>query len=157
MRGAWLPSLASVLLAGCMATSTDSTDPANSANVNGTWRATFNAIENGQPITFRQVYVLTQSGANVTGAVDDDPHQQNTTPGSLTATLSGTTFTAHAFGTASPYDDCAKYPYDFVATVSGNTMTVKSGSGYNCDGDSHGGHTSLTPVTLSSGTITRLQ
>lgn len=143
-----------LVVAGC------ATDPAaagggSPADVTGTWRGDVQLRTSERTATAGVVFQLVQSGPNVTGTADSDPRQENTTPGAFTGTVSGTTLVARAFGSNSPYDDCGKYAADFTAEVNGNTMTLKSGTGYDCEGDSRGGHSKLLPGTIVGGVLTR--
>ena len=147
-----------VLIAACSGSDTTGTDTSQSINVAGKWRVAFIGNEAGQTVNFTGIMNITQNGANLTGTTDDDPHQTNTTLGSLTGTMSGTTMTVHAFGTGSTQDDCNKYPFDFTAEIatSGATGTLKGGTGTDCQGDGKGGHSKLTAVTITGGTLTKL-
>jgi hypothetical protein len=153
-RAGWTLVLCGTLIA-CESETVGNDDETSPVNVTGTWRGSITGSTTEGTGAFSVIFQLTQSGSNVTGTADSDPHQQNTTAGAFTGTVSGRTLTGHAFGSSSPFDDCGNYAFDFVAEVNGGTMTVKSGSGYDCEGNSVGGHSKLLPLTVTGGTLTR--
>jgi hypothetical protein len=125
---------------------------ANNANLTGTWKGNLTATEGTQNATFAVTLALTQSGANLSGtAVYTDNNDTN----GITGTVSGSKITLHQVASASASDDCDKYPIDFGGTVNGTTMLITTVSGSDCQGDGHGGHSSLTPITAVSGSLTK--
>lgn len=146
-------------MAACVVVAACGADPSaengSTVNVTGTWRGGVQLRTSEGSGTASVVFQLVQSGTTVTGTSDSDPRQANTTPGAFTGTVSGNTLTARAFGSKSPHDDCGNYAADFIAEVNGNTMTVKSGSGYDCEGNGTGGHSKLLPATVTGGVLTR--
>lgn len=154
MKWHTLFAIVCVSLSACGADVSGDAD-STEVNVTGTWRGQVQLRTSERTSTFSVIFQLNQSGSTVTGTSDSDPRQENTTPGAFTGSVSGKTLTGRAFGSRSPKDDCGNYAADFIAEVNGNTMTVKSGSGYDCEGDNVGGHSKLLPGTVTGGTLNR--
>ena len=73
----------------------------------------------------------------------------------LRGTLRGDQLTVVSTAQHDPQDDCDLHPVTLVFTASGDTLTLTSATGEDSEGDGAGGHSSLTPITGGTGTLTR--
>lgn len=150
-----LPALFPLLLLGAKCGEPTGGD-GGAVEVTGTWRGTVLARSaNGIERAFAVQFDLVQRGDSVTGTSDSDPRQANTTPGAFLGRLAADTLFGRAYASHSPFDDCGNYAADFVALVRGDEIHVRSGTGYDCEGDGRGGHELLEPITIIGGTLRR--
>jgi hypothetical protein len=146
-----------ILLAGVAAacdSSSTGTETETDASVVGTWKGTV-LVTGGDQNAYPQILKLSQTGTAVTGTADYDPPDPDDV-GTLTGSVSGSTFTFHIKYKSTPgIDDCGNYPVDGSAKIDGNKMTVTGGTAFECEGDGHGGHSTLVNLTLTGGTLTK--
>jgi hypothetical protein len=122
------------------------------ANLTGTWKGNLTATEGTRSATFAVTLSLTQTGGNVSGTA---VYSDNSGTNAITGTVDGSRIALHQVAPVSPSDDCDKFPVDFGGTVNGSTMLFTTVSGSDCQGDGHGGHSSITPITGISGSLTK--